>query len=63
MAYDPDSWQAKKGKLGEDIVKSHFECYYNWIVEKPADTFESGASIIDFEVSDGESEFFAEVKV
>lgn len=62
MSYDPNSFEARKGKIGEEIVKRFLEsCLFE--VTKPMDVFESGASIVDFVVRDEVNEFFAEVKV
>lgn len=64
MAYDPNSWQAQMGALGEEIVKRLWEEKYSHTVKKTADTFASGASIVDFEIwQSNERKFFAEVKV
>ena len=63
MIYNPNSLEAKKGALGEAIVKKILE-RFGWIVEKPADTFKSGASIVDFYCRsfDGTVGDFTEVK-
>ena len=62
MSYDPNSFEARKGKIGEAIVKRFLgSCLFE--VTKPMDVFESGASIVDFVVRDEVNEFFAEVKV
>lgn len=63
MSYDPNSLEAKKGTLGEAIIKKILEGR-GWIIEKPADTFKSGASIVDFycHSPDGTAGNFAEVK-
>lgn len=57
MSYDPNSLQVKKGALGEKIVRELLETL-GCEVKKPADTFKSGASIVDFDCG----EFYVEVK-
>ena len=63
MSYDPNSLQAKKGALGEEIVKKYL-IGLGCEVKRPADTFKSGASIVDFEVHNPyfEEPLFIEVK-
>lgn len=64
MTYTPDSLPAKKGAIGEKIVKEHLERELGCTITKPEDAFPSGASIVDFDVhAGGERLFFAEVKV
>lgn len=63
--YDSNSLSARKGRLGEEIVKKNIEhLVKNCRVERPAETFKSGASIVDYVViCEGERDsYFVEVK-
>lgn len=62
LNYAPNSLAVQKGTLGERIVKRYLE-ENGFEVQKPEDTFKSGASIVDFVVSSDNVKFFAEVKV
>ena len=54
MSYDPNSLEEQKGALGEKIVKDLItSARLNVTVEKPADTFKSGASVVDFVIKNG----------
>lgn len=61
MSYDANSLEAKKGALGEKIVKEFLESK-GCAVSRPADTFKSGASIVDFIYDDNYRRNYAEVK-
>lgn len=62
MSYDKNSPEAKKGAFGEAVVATWLEAKGN-TVAKPADTFKSGASIVDFHCLDEQgNDFYVEVK-
>lgn len=62
MSYDANSIEARKGALGEKIVENELKRHHG-NPRRPADTFQSGASIVDFVGTDGDGkDFFAEVK-
>lgn len=59
MSYDPDSINAQKGTSAEEIVKKWWKSQ-GIKFKRPADTFESGASIVDYEIYD-EDNFLSHV--
>lgn len=62
MCYDPNSLAVKKGALGEKIAKKCLEQLSGHALEKPNDTFTSGASIVDFVSHHANGDIYYEVK-